>query len=237
MLLPLTLAPQLAPATKYDHKASLSLRRHLNAEAEFGFINAFRGLAFHRDARYVEGLAVPYDRSAHVYEHGWLQATDGSIIDPTPGFARRNGAPAVYFEVHHWSREEVVALALEEGEGFDVPLCQYLPTWGQDSERWVEARLAAFRQVSAMTLVQRGVPLCDDEHEAAQLEALIGRYWMRQLGLAVVDPSQRYSGAWHGDALNHFVTVQPGRRPSISTKAARRRARRRDSTSSSRATE
>jgi hypothetical protein len=82
-----------------DVTRSLAVAKTIPLKKNACYSNVLLTMLYHKEYQsgwYVEGFAIPARESIHILmEHGWLQLTDGSIIDPS--FADVGYTQVVYF--------------------------------------------------------------------------------------------------------------------------------------------
>ena len=168
------LDPELAAPTRVDRATSQRLSHAIRAKDRGCYRNALRALARLGNATYVEGVAV-VDNGLR-FEHAWLETANG-VVDPTPIYAAMEEGACTYFAGPRWSLVEIDALFSAEQSDIETPILPFDLTDSPQRGASIEAKLAAYRHVSALHLRQTGQPAIAREQDEATLCGLLGSYW------------------------------------------------------------
>lgn len=180
----LTLTPLLAPPSVVHVKRSRSLARLIRARSDECYRNALTAMPYEPGSSYVEGTVVINDSSmpAVPCQHAWLEWGDGTVIDPTPGFAH-NAGHCTYFATHSWGIFSIYALCIElrvaRREWVPFPLASELEARERACYVGWHAELAAWRHAAALRAAASHPPLCDPAiSERDQLVWIFGARWV-----------------------------------------------------------
>ena len=127
-----------------DFERSIAVAKQIDIQVKECYANAIYTLLCcneYQDGWYVEGFAFITERS-RLLEHGWVELTDGSILDPTfASLGHRNVEYSPAIKLNYEQAMELVE------NGSDVPLI--LNGSIQDKEAYRKTREAVHKKYSS----------------------------------------------------------------------------------------